>query len=155
MHLTRYLPPLFLVVVAGFAHADTSGLQRCRAVTDNMARLACYDALLIAPSTTPPVVSAPVASTSAAKAEAFGLEQKRAAASEAPSLDSAIAGRFEGWGPRSRITLANGQVWQVADDSSAALNLDNPKVLVRRGVLGAFYLEIDGTNRSPKVRRLQ
>jgi len=25
----------------------------------------------------------------------------------------------------------------------------------RRGALGAFYLEIDGTNRSPKVKRLQ
>jgi hypothetical protein len=84
----------------------------------------------------------------------FGLEEKRAATNQLATVESSINGRFEGWGPNSRITLANGQVWRVMDDSSAILYLDNPKVLVRRGLLGAFYLEINGTNRSPKVKRV-
>jgi hypothetical protein len=46
-------------------------------------------------------------------------------------------------------------VWRIADDSKGALWVENPKVRVRRGALGAFYLEIEGTNRSPRVQRLQ
>lgn len=70
-------------------------------------------------------------------------------------MASTIPGRFLGWKRRETITLANGQVWQISDDSSGALVSTNPNVKVRRGALGAFYLEIDGTNRSPRVRRVQ
>ena len=70
-------------------------------------------------------------------------------------VTSRIDGRFDGWGPKSLIRLANGQVWQVSDDSDAVLNLNNPQVTIRRGILGAFYLELDGTNRTARVKRLQ
>ncbi len=76
----------------------------------------------------------------------------------APALDaieSHVPGRFDGWGPNASIRLANGQVWQIADGSSGAHWIENPKVRVRRGALGAFYLEIEGTNRSPRVTRIQ
>jgi hypothetical protein len=43
---------------------------------------------------------------------------------------------FEGWRPNERIRLANGQVWQIADDSSSLLQRRDPKVTVRRGALG-------------------
>jgi hypothetical protein len=33
--------------------------------------------------------------------------------------------------------------------------LVNPSVTVRRGVLGAYYLEIDGLNTSPRVKRVR
>jgi hypothetical protein len=141
------------------AFADSAAIQRCRAVTDAQSRLACYDAIPLnatpaaaAPvRPAPPIPPVPVTNPVAE----FGLEQQRVTSTQLPSLESSIAGRFEGWGPRSRITLTNGQVWQVMDDSSATLYLDNPKVLLRRGALGSFYLEIDGTNRSPKVKRLK
>jgi hypothetical protein len=35
------------------------------------------------------------------------------------------------------------------------LNLDNPKVVIRRGMMGGFFLELEKTNRSPRVRRVQ
>jgi hypothetical protein len=82
----------------------------------------------------------------------FGLEAPR---DEAAQVSSHIAGRFEGWGPRSRIKLANGQVWQVSDDSSAVYDLLDPRVTVRRAALGSFMMEIDGARRAPRVRRLE
>ena len=47
------------------------------------------------------------------------------------------------------------EIWQVSDDSDAVFNLNNPQVTIRRGILGAFYLELDGTNRTARVKRLQ
>jgi hypothetical protein len=85
---------------------------------------------------------------------AAGLE-RRAPEAELAAIESHIPGRFDGWGPDSTIKFANGQVWQIADGSSGALWIENPKVRVRRGLLSAFYLEIEGTNRSPRVKRLQ
>jgi len=46
-------------------------------------------------------------------------------------------------------------VWQISGGSPRAHDIDNPKVTIRRGTLGAFYLKIEGTNSSPRVKRLQ
>ncbi len=120
-------------------------------------------------STTAPVVAAPApaAPTAAAPAAAaassalpkqttqqFGFEQ-RATTDELNSINSEIVGNFDGWEPNTRITLANGQVWQISDGSGRYVNLKSQQVRIRRGILGAFYIEFDGTNHSPKVRRVQ
>lgn len=162
---TKLLPLLLaLSAVTAPALAQPAGsLKACRAITESAARLACYDAL-------PLPTDAPAASRSAAPAQAaaavggtqapanpassFGLEAK-AAQSAPDAIDSHIEGRFEGWEAKSRIRLANGQVWQVVDGSRGVLNLDNPKVRVRKGVLGAFYMDIEGTGRTPRVRRVE
>jgi hypothetical protein len=153
---------LLLLLVSTAAVADDAGLLRCRAIKDSAARLACYDALVVpasqgkaaaAPTPAPGSASAPQAKQRET-VEQFGVPQKdREVALEA--IESTIPGRFEGWGPRDRIKFANGQVWQIADDSKGYVDKDNPKVRVRRGALGAFYLEVEGTNRSPRVTRVQ
>jgi hypothetical protein len=142
--------------VTANAMASDDALTRCRAITENAARLTCYDAIVIAPpqSSSSSAASAGKASPAQPTPEQFGLQPK-ANPNEINSIESTFAGKFEGWGPNSRITLANGQVWQVADDSSAFCNCDNKKVLIRRGALGTFFLEIEGTNRSPRVKRLK
>lgn len=134
---------LALLLVSSAAAAADDALLRCRAVPDSAARLACYDAL-------PATAAAPPA----AAPERFGLPRVNTEA-KLDVIESRIPGRFHGWGPNSQIELANGQVWQVTDDSRGVYDLNNPKVSIRRGVLGAFYLEIEGQNRSPKVRRLR
>jgi hypothetical protein len=146
---------LFMICLGTAALADDGGMLRCRGLTDAAARLACYDALPL-PSVaakSAPAVNAvsPAAPQTPAQ---FGLESK-AYKSELDLIESRIVGRFEGWSAGSRIKLANGQVWQVSDDTSRNLDMNNPKIVVRRGVLGAFYLEIEGTNHSPKVKRVQ
>jgi len=141
------------------ALADDAAWLRCRAIVDAPSRLACYDAVMLPAAGTAkpePVDLRRGASSSEPRlaAEQFGLETR----SRGPVLDeveSRIPGRFEGWRPKSVIKLSNGQVWQVSDDSNGFYRLDNPKVKIRRGMLGAFFLEIEGVNRSPKVRRLE
>lgn len=138
-----------LLLAAVPALADDAGILRCRAITEAAARLACYDALGVS---SPAAAAQPAAA--APRPREFGFEHKQEAF-RVEAVESTIPGRFEGWRPGENIRLANGQVWQVVDDSKSHHEIDNPKARVRRGALGVFYLEIEGTNRSPRVRRLQ
>lgn len=173
----RTLTLIALSLAAVPALAQDS-LQRCRALADSSARLACYDALADAarvpatpaqPATaaTPapatkaatlaaaPAAAAAVAAPPARSGEAaFGLpEAKRPDAAE--SVESAVGPSFSGWGPNTRIRLANGQVWQVVDGTSVALPEGPRKVSVKRGALGSYYLDFDGLKTSPRVRRVE
>lgn len=151
------------VAFAGLAQANDAALESCRQESVAAQRLACYDAIptrqpaAAGPAPVVPAAAGAVAPAAApapaAAASRFGLPDPRAPSGEA--VESRISGRFEGWGPNTRFTLANGQVWAVEDGSNAALWLDSPAVRVRRGFAGAYYMEVAGTNRSPRVRRLQ
>jgi len=168
--------PLLALLASVPAWSDDAGLKRCRELADPRARLACYDALPLpktpapaapVPAAPAPAGRAPAASTPAAapappptlppesREARFGIEQKAAAQEELPAIQSHIPGLFEGWRPNMRIRLANGQVWQIADDSSRMMERQDPKVTVRRALLGAFFLDFEGDNRSPRVRRVQ
>ncbi len=164
MRVAILITPLLLVLAGSAAAQD--GLQRCRALSDNAARLACYDSLANAARAMPtaaagPAIAAPAtASTAVAPAAAprtgeavFGLpESKRPDAVDA--VESSVGPTFSGWGPNSRIRLANGQVWQVIDGSAVSLPEGSRKVSVKRGALASFYLDIQGLNTSPRVRRV-
>jgi hypothetical protein len=167
-------PLLLLGLVAATLPAVGSGdgVSRCRAVAEAAARLACYDALpLVASPATPAAPAAraapvpparPAPREGAANPQAsapalessFGLEG-RAAPAELPSVESHIPGSFDGWSQGSVIRLANGQAWQVMEEGSRRMRLQDPRVRVRRGAMGAFYLEFEAHNHSPRVRRLQ
>ena len=144
--------------------ADDAALQRCLAITEASARLACYDALASAlmPHAVPRAVPAPAAAPAtfapgaapaiaAAAVQKFGQERR----DEPRTISSHIVGVFEGWGPSSRIKLANGQVWQVVDGSEGVYFLQSPKVTVRRALMGDFQLDIEGAKRTPRVRRVE
>lgn len=163
------------------AGAQTGGeallatLNACKAVPEAAARLACYDAALgrtaappaavaapaaVAPAPAPAAVAvvpravAPAAAPAATRAEDFGLNQPRPE-TVLQQIESRIVGRFEGWEPGTRWALANGQVWEVADNSRAAYELNAPAVRVKRGMLGSFFMEIDGVQATPRVRRVK
>jgi hypothetical protein len=153
---------IMLLTASSATFADDSALRRCRALADGAARLACYDALPLAaaagaalpaavPSADRAAPSAPAARVED-PAATFGLPRQQDAQKE---ITSRIIGRFEGWRPGERIRLANGQVWQVSDDSSGAYYLLDPKVTVRRGALSSFWLDVDGAKHSPRVRRVE
>jgi len=139
--------------------ADDAALLRCRAIADAAARLACYDALPLAGSEAKGEAKSgqggPAQREAAPSPEMFGLEERIAPSLVIEKIQSQIPGHFEGWLPNEKIRLANGQVWQVADGSSRFYSVDNPKVTITRGTLGAFYLNLDGDNRTVRVRRLQ
>ena len=156
-----FLSLLPLLSVSGAALADDAAILKCRALGETQARLACYDripvgaqpaAALAATATAAPAAAAPAATAE----QRFGLEQVKRKEAEPQSIESTIEGNFDGWEPGAQIRLANGQVWRVVDGSSAVLSpMKNPKVKVTRNMLGTLFLEIEGTNNSPKVRRVR
>jgi hypothetical protein len=144
-------------LLAHSAHAaEDAAVQRCRAIAEAAARLACYDAMpsravpAAPPGATSPGPAAAAAAPAPTVVPSFGQQRR----DEPQTITSQIAGVFEGWGPRSRITLANGQVWQVDDGSEGVYFLQSPKVTVRRALMGGFQMEIEGARRVPRVRRV-
>jgi hypothetical protein len=158
---------LSLLTASGAALADDAAMAdhailACRAHSDAKLRLACYDtipvsarpAATVAGTAPAPVVAA--AAPAASAEQRFGLEQVKQKEEAPRSIESSIEGDFAGWDPGAQIRLANGQVWRVVDGSSAVLTpMKNPKVRVTRNMLGTLFLEIEGTNNSPKVRRVR
>jgi hypothetical protein len=142
---------------AGAAVADDAAMLKCRALSDTARRLACYDAIPVggvAASAVPAAAPAPVASTE----QGFGLRPvvKKQKDVEPESIRSTVVGRFDGWAPGAIITLANGQVWKVTDDTDAVLPImQNPPVQITRGLLGAYFLQVEGHTNSARVARVK
>ncbi len=154
-----------LLLVSGAAVADDAALLQCRSLGDVPSRVKCYDAIPLSGAAR---VAAPVAAAAAVVAaptpqqreQSFGMEAVKAPKSAAPeenkSISSSIAGKFDGWSGNELIKLSNGQVWRITDGSSAVLApMTNPKVTVERNFIGTYFLKVEGTNNSPKVRRVQ
>ena len=155
-------PLLLLILASGPVLASDASLLQCRGVTEAGARLACYDAIpvgraapAVAVAAAPaaaPVAPAPASAATAAKAaeQSFGLPQKV----DLESIESTIPGKFEGWGPNQQFTLANGQVWRIADGSSAYYVAKDVKVKIHKKTF-TNYMTIEGVNQTPNVRRVK
>lgn len=140
--------PLFLAVLwlSSPSWADDAALTQCRSVADSLARLACYDAIVIKG----------VRAAAATPTERFGLETRLPAASSFnEKLESRIVGKFEGWEPRTAFTLANDQVWAIQDGSRAYYELVDPRVTITRGAMGGYFMKIEGVAPTPRVRRVR
>ena len=81
------------------------------------------------------------------------------AAPAAPAGDVIVAhldGNFTGWGSDTVFKLDNGQVWEQVDDSVLSIGaIKNPKVTIRKGLISAYYLSVEGVNDSVAVRRVK
>jgi hypothetical protein len=122
---SRVFTILALSLLAASASAQDSAIRGCRAIATAAERLACYDAISLPASTEPPKV-----------------------------IETSIAGPFRGWWPKEKITMTNGQVWQVIDGSTGAMNLTDPKVTIRRDLIGGYHLEFEGANVYPRVKQI-
>lgn len=149
---------LLLLLVSGTAFANDAAIVQCRNLQEAGARLACYDAIAVAAK---PVTRAaqeqafglqPKPVEPARQEQAFGLQPKPV---ELTSFESTIPGQFNGWVPKQQITLANGQVWRIADDSDSDVSGKDLKVKVERNMFGTTFLVVEGTNKSPKIRRVK
>ena len=157
---------LLLLAVSGSALASDADLLRCRSIADVAGRVACYDAIPVATAVRPAAASGvaaamPVApSAPAAKPDPtanFGLSATQLRKSDEPTtIESTLIGTIDGWSAGTLFKLANGQIWRVADDSAASISeVTNPKVRISRNGIGTIFLEIEGANQAPRVRRLQ
>ncbi|HEY0488993.1 MAG TPA: hypothetical protein VGD30_05710 [Telluria sp.] len=132
----------FLLASGSVMAADDAPFFRCRDISDDSKRLACYDAVQ---RPTP-------AQVRQVQEKTFGLAAK---GEQLEAIESHIPGSFDGWEANQKITLANGQVWQVTDDSTGVVIGNNLKAKVARGALGAMYLEIDRSRKAPRVKRVK
>ena len=135
------------------AMAQIEALQRCAQESEAAARLACYDKLLPPAARPTPAPTQAPAAAQPARTDNFGLPPSLKAPS--PSVDSTVGADFDGWSPNDKIRLANGQVWQVVDGSSASVAPRVRKVTVRAGLLGGYLLDLEGLNTTPRVRRVE
>ncbi len=68
------------------------------------------------------------------------------------TLESRIVGEFRGWQGRTIFTLENGQRWQSAGETTYVTPpVMNPAVRVGPGVLGAFWMNVEGVKQRVKV----
>lgn len=172
MHKLPFLVAGLGLVFAGpleakpVTNAGTPGavqqLIACRTVTDSAQRLACYDrqaAALDQAIATKNVVVIDKEKANATKRSLFGFsipdfgglfgggddikQIESTVTSSAPNRDG-------GW----TVKLADGSMWTQTDDTPVALPPERGnKVVITRGALGAFFLQL-GKQPGFKVRRI-
>jgi hypothetical protein len=92
----------------------------------------------------------------AVAAESKAAERARKKTEDAAPVTSTLKGEFRGWKNGTVFELANGQRWRVLDDEfHATKSLANPAVTVKPGVLGSWYLIVEGVGVPAKVRRVE
>jgi len=71
-------------------------------------------------------------------------------------IEASIVGAFDGFGSRKRYTLDNGQVWEQTDSATlSGVRRTNPKIQIKPGAMGAWWMRIDGYNTQAKVQRIE
>jgi len=69
-------------------------------------------------------------------------------------ITSTLQGEFRGFGKARKFVLANGQEWEQSDDTVlSGVRKTNPTVSISPGLLGVWYLRVDGVNTRAKVHR--
>ena len=74
---------------------------------------------------------------------------------EPKELVSRIAGPFDGWDGDTVFYLENGQVWKQTQRDKFAVRLEDPVVTIEKGLLGAYFLSVEGFGSRVKVKRLK
>lgn len=71
-------------------------------------------------------------------------------------IESTLVGEFKGFSKGRVYTLANGQDWEQTDAASlSGVRKNAPKVKIKPGLVGVWYLQIEGYNTPAKVRRIK
>lgn len=153
---------LIALAPAAFGQDATAGLRACRAQTDAMARLACFDALvtrLDAPAMTP-MANAPasMANTSPAGFGGENLARDDAAPRPQESISAGVAKVSFNAIKHFTVVLDNGQVWRQADSDTAVARFsdDKPNVVkISKGFMDVYSLAIEGAWGTYKVKRIK
>ena len=148
------------------ADAQLQNMLRCNAITDQTARVVCYDDAARQALAPVPARSAKSAAPAAAPAkvaeQAFGLESvpeaRRREVSEAPAVVRLISAQVvarddDGLG-YYKFTLDNGMRWQMTERSPLELPAAGDTATIRRGMIGGYMLDV-GRHAAVRVTRLQ
>lgn len=89
--------------------------------------------------------------TKAVRSERKGLLDR----GDVEPVQSALKGEFRGWSIGTVFELENGQRWRVTEGSLfLGKPVPPPKVTIKPGLMGGWFLEVEGQTPKAKVRRL-
>lgn|GEM_PF-4561202 len=99
--------------------------------------------------------AAPTGASPPAKTDGSRLKKikpKPGTAIEYETVETEIVGGFSGWRPGTIFALANGQRWRVSEGSyPSPRETAHKRAKIVSGMLGNFFLEIEGVRSRPKV----
>ena len=147
-------------LMVGTAQAQSTDLnaqmQHCLAMSQDQARLQCYDQLARSLNTlaaVPAVPAVPATVTPAADpVDSFGLEN-RAPEQQVDDLRLEVKSVRLTKKGRAEITMQNGQIWLQSDDSRLDIKAGDV-CTIERAMLGSFLLNNGRSNRKIRVRRV-
>ncbi|WP_367346766.1 hypothetical protein [Stenotrophomonas bentonitica] len=71
-------------------------------------------------------------------------------------ITSTLQGDFRGFGKGYRFVLANGQEWEQTDTTQrAGSRKPTPAVTISPGLVGVWYMQVEGVNLRAKVQRVK
>jgi len=175
----RWTAALALFFITASAQADIhQSLLDCKQLTDNSARLSCYDRLaatfgsqaasadVAVPGTAVPGAAAPASAPAAVVAtpatatpsaeviEAdFGKTQSRPS-DQVEQLQATVKSLSRNKMRKMLITLENGHIWRQTEDDSIQLKAGD-SVTIEKASFGSFLLSKTGTNRKVRVKRVE
>lgn len=161
IHLVRCV---LLFLASAVSAAD--GPEDCAAINDATARLACYDLSATRKATAefapeqPPVPEVPAA-PAASELDKFGAEAlpptQAEKAAQNKELKAHIKGAFNEWKHGKIFELDNGQTWKAVtyDEVRDSKIPPDPAVTITKSVFGGYWMKLDGTDRSLRVRRVK
>lgn len=71
-------------------------------------------------------------------------------------FETRIVGEFDGWTGNTVFELENGMVWRQDESGRRRFQpVQNPVVVIEPGLLGAWYLKVEGRKRRVRVERIK
>lgn len=147
---------LILLCSSPLLHAQStlaSQLEQCRTEQNALKRLVCYDEINTRTAGSPaPQAAERARAVTNPPEDNFGKEHRQVAADSVDQLYATVSDIS--FSPRKEliITLDNGQIWRQNGSGQFPLQTGE-RIYIKRGLLGAFYLGKDGSNRTLKVVR--
>lgn len=147
---------LILLCSSPLLHAQStlaSQLEQCRTEQNALKRLVCYDEINTRTAGSPaPQAAERARAVTNPPEDNFGKEHRQVAADPVDQLYATVSDIS--FSPRKEliITLDNGQIWRQSGSGQFPLQTGE-RIYIKRGLLGAFYLGKDGSNRTLKVVR--
>ena len=142
--------------------AAVQQLIACRSITDSAQRLACYDrqsAALDTAIATKDVVVIDKARANATRRSLFGFSIPDfgglfGGGDDIKQIESTVTASGSNGEGGWTVKLADGSMWTQTDDTPLALAPNRgDKAVIKRGALGAFFMEV-GKQPGVKVRRI-
>lgn len=148
-----------MFVVSPAVLAAEPAATKCTVITDDRARLACYDQAHMRPI--PPDAGA-VPDAAAGSLQEFGLsastlrarESGKTDQPETDSVSAVVTAIGHGRTGSSVITFDNGQVWEQVDASERLVLTAGMSVTIRRAALGSYKL-VTPSRGAVRVRRIK